>query len=570
MSDNDWVDDPAPSDGEWVDDPPKESSSVLESGIMHGLQGASAGYLDELSGATEAAGRAVGVKGVGGSFSDLGLADDGPTLDWETLRDAYKEARDKKRGVLKKQSSDNPMASGAGEFVGMVASPLNKIAKGMSLAKGGAALGGINALGGSEAEDLGGMAKDTTTGAILGGVLGKGVDVASPLISKAANAIGNRLKSGAENFGARALGAERGTIKSMGADKVKAAGRYALDEGILSPLASTDDLISRNAAKQAEGAGKMNQVYNQIDEAGASTFNPLDEAVNVENKIGNFYRSPINRGETNQLENTLESMVMRGDKPIPLREAQALKEELGKVANWKNSLNVTDKEKMARDAYGVVNEAIDRAAQEGAETIGTEGLKETLQQGKALYGSSKGAEKLLENKLAREQGNKLLGLTDWNVLGTGGVGAAMTGGASILPTAGLLGAKRGLEKYGSQTAAVGLDKISKALMKSPKMAELYQKNPAAFQALASKLEQNMTSLPRAAEGQQDNSVEQQEPLKNVPPSKDEIIRKAAGSKYAQVLQNAAQSGEQSFNAAHFVLQQRDPEYRKIINEGNGQ
>lgn len=48
-----------------------------------------------------------------------------------------------------------------------------------------------------------------------------------------------------------------------------------------------------------------------------------------------------------------------------------------------------------------------------------------------------------------------------------------------------------------------------------------------------------------------------------------LLQKTQGTKYGQVLQNAAQKGDQSFNAAHFVLFNRDPEYRKQLEDENG-
>lgn len=308
----------------------------------------------------------------------------------------------------------------------------------------------------------------------------------------------------------------------------------------------------------------MDDVYSQIDDAGASTFNPLEVAGKVDDQIGGFYRSPINKGETNQLENTLESILMRGEGNIPIKEAQALKQELGKVANWKNNLTVTDKERMARDAYKIVSGQIDEAVEAGAKQIGSDGLLETLKKGKSLFGSSKGAEKLLENKLAREQGNKLIGLTDWGVLGSGGAAAVVTGGASVVPTLGLLAAKKGAEKYGAQSAALGLDAISKSLLKSPQMLNLYQKNPAAFQGIVQSLEKRMSPqmLPRAAEKKDDGAMNFNEQHKP-----EALIQKLQGTKYAQALQNAADKGEQSFAAAHYVLSQQDPDYRKAIGEG---
>ena len=536
-----------------------EKFNPATSAIRKFAQGASAGFSDELAGGVEALGRAAGLEGAGGDLTEIGLADDGPTLDWEVLRDAYRRGRQKERENLKKDSKDNPITSGASELAGAIVSPVNKIAKGMSLTKGGATIGGITGLGQSEGEDLGSIAYDTGKGVVIGGVIGKATDAASPLIQKGVQKISEGSKNLAERFAARALGAERGTIKKLGQDKVQEIGRYALDENLLTPLSNTDDVIARNAAKQAEGAAKMNEVYSAIDDAGKSSFNPLEVAAKVDDKIGDFYRSPINKGETNQLENTLESILMRGNGNIPLKEAQALKQELGKVANWKNNVVVTDKEKMARDAYGVISSQIDEAVEQGAKEIGSEGLQNTLAKGKELFGNSKGAEELLTNKLAREQGNKLLGLTDYGLLGGGAAATLMSGGTAAIPSLAMLGAKKGLEKYGAQTSALALDKISKTLMKSPELAKVYQSNPALFQKFAEKIENRFIgSIPQSAEAS-DNSA-QTRPLIN----KDEIIQKTSGSKYQQVLQNAAQKGDASFNAAHYVLSTRDPQYRKQV------
>lgn len=462
-------------------------ASKVDTAVMQGLQGATAGFLDEASGAGEAIGRALGIEGLGGSFSDVGFAKGGPTLDKDILKEAYRRARDRKRGILKKQEADNPATAGVAKFAGMVASPLSKATKGLSLARAGGVIGGVNALGESTAEDLPGMAKDTAIGYGTGAILGKGIEKASPYISAGTEKLGKGARNLAERFAGRALGAERGTIKSLGADKVQAAGAHALDEGILSPLANTDDLIARNEAAKKAGGKLMDKAYTAIDDAGASTFNPLKVASEVDDQIGGFYRSPINRGEANQLENTLESILMRGEGNIPIKEAQVLKQELGKVANWKNNLNITEKEKMAREAYGIVSRNIDDAVKSGSDLINQAGLGDILNKGKAIFGNASTAEKLLQNKLAREQGNKLIGLTDWGVLGAGGGLAVPTGGASVPVAMGMTAAKKGLEKYGAQNTALALNKVSKMLMKTPRFAEMARNNPKAFNALAASI-----------------------------------------------------------------------------------
>lgn len=543
--------------------PTKENPVI--SGIRNLAQGASAGFSDELAGLTEGAGKIAGLDGLGGPMQDISASDDGPTLDWEVLKHAYNKARNKERETLKKDKKDNPAISTIAELAGGIASPINKVLPGNLIGQG-AAFGGANALGATEAEDLGGMAKDTAIGTGLGGGLGFMAQKAGPLIEKAISKVSSGAGDLAEKMAARSLGAERGSIKKMGQDKVQDAGRYALDEGLLTPLGNTESVIAKNAAKQAEGGAMMGDVYKTIDEAGNHTFDPLNVATKVDESIGGFYRSPINRGETNQLENTLEAILMRGDKPIPLTEAQSLKQELGKVANWKNNINVTEKEKMAREAYGIVSGHIDDAVNTGMKDVGTDGLLDTLKRGKELFGNSKTAEGLLDNKLAREQGNKMFGLTDTI---TGGAALGYGGVTDDWKTAGgIMLAKKGLDKYGSQMGALGLDKISKSLMKSPQMAQIFEKNPQVFQALAHQLESKMGAfesrmpLPKAADQQNDSASNFHNTM-----GKDALLAKTQGSKYGQVLQNAAAKGDDSLSAAHYVLSQRDADYRKQIEEG---
>lgn len=493
MSNADWVD-----DDDWVDDQPQKNKfSAGQAAVMHGLQGLAGGFMDEIQGAGEAAGRVFGIKGAGGPMRDMGRSEGGPTLDLKTLSEAYKTARDRERNSLKTQSEEHPGVAGAAGIAGLIASPINKVARGLSLAKGGAVLGGINALGASDAEDIKGLAKDTGVGTAGGLLLGKGVEKAAPIVGGITSKTASTLRDLAERFAARALGAERGTIKKLGFDKIKGAAGQMLDEGGLTPFGSTDDMIVKNEALKTKGGKMMGQAYKAIDDANQSNFNPLEVAAKVDDKLGGFYRSPINRGETNQLENTLESIMMRGDGNIPLREAQTLKEELKKVANWKNNLNVTDKEKMAREAYGIVSSAIDDSVAKGSQAIESAGLSKTLAKGKDLYSKASTAEGLLDNRRAREEGNRFIGITD-AIAGTGAVGYG--GATGDWETAGgLLVAKKGLQKYGSQNAALGLDKVSKALMKSPQMTELAKKSPPLFNALVRNITQSIEQSPKAAD-----------------------------------------------------------------------
>jgi hypothetical protein len=439
------------------------SISKKESAARGVAQGATLGFADEIAGGVESLWEKA--KGDPAEFGEL-----------------YKKHRDESRAAFEQAQKANPASYTAGEVGGAIGSALipgMAIAKGAGLASaaGRAALiGGTAGAGYSEGESAKDVALDAAGGAVAGGVIGGVAHVVAPHVARGVSSAGKKIKGTAERFAARALGAERGTINKLGQEKIQAAGRQALDEGVISPLASADKMSSRNAAVGEKGGKLMGKVYDAIDEKGASKFNPLDVASKVDDELGGFYRSPINKGEARQLDNTLESIMMRGDKNIPLKEAQVLKQELQKVANWKNNLNVTEKEKMARSAYKIVSQAIDDAAEKGSKEIGAEGLEETLKQGKKLFGNSKTAETLLKNRVAREQGNKFFGLTD-NITGVGALGYGATTG-DWATAGGIYAAKKGLGKYGSQNAALLLDKAGNILTKAaPRAIEGASKNP---------------------------------------------------------------------------------------------
>jgi hypothetical protein len=90
-------------------------------------------------------------------------------------------------------------------------------------------------------------------------------------------------------------------------------------------------------------------------------------------------------------------------------------------------------------------------------------------------------------------------------------------------------------------------------LKSPQMLQLKRDNPALFEQFVSRLTQK---------GLQFNEPEQK-PNSSI--DKNRILEKTQGSKYSQALQNAAQNGDKSFNAAHYVLSSQ-PEYRQMLED----
>ena len=175
-----------------------EKPSVFESAIAKTAQGLSSGFSDEIAGQFEKFGRARGIVGLSGPPKDIQWNGAEPTEDEKLLEEAYQKGRDYERMMLQVHSEVNPGTSIVSEIGGAIASPVNKIAKGMSLVKGGSVLGGLYGLGSGESEGVGGMIKDTAVGAGTGALFGAGVDKLSKAIAPASQAVAQKISPALE------------------------------------------------------------------------------------------------------------------------------------------------------------------------------------------------------------------------------------------------------------------------------------------------------------------------------------------------------------------------------------
>lgn len=240
--------------------------------------------------------------------------------------------------------------------------------------------------------------------------------------------------------------------------------------------------------------------------------------------------------------------------PMSPRRANDIKSALDAEINY--SRNPMMKEPAKEKAFSGARNKINEKIMQSLEDLGGGGLASELRAANKDYGLAKTISDISEDRITRESANKAFGLTDSIAAsGAGAYGAATGDWATSL---GVVGLKKGFEKFGSSSIANAADAVSKALLKSPQMSAVYKSNPMLFQKIASKFESSLFGQPMAAETP-DSSVEQRAPT-----DKNDLIQRTRGSRYSKLLQDAAARGDQSFNAAHFVLSQRDPEYRKQI------
>jgi hypothetical protein len=178
MSKDDWIDLPHSQD-DWQDVEDLKVSEI-ESGVRGFAQGATLGFADEATGA----------------FDALIAQLDGSAK--QDFSDEYVKNRDESREAYREAQEANPVSYGVGNVGGVIATTafLPGLSGAASVAgrAGQAALGGaVSGLGLSESEDAQGMIRDTALGAGLGAGLSV---VGDKLVAPAFKRAGQAVKSG--------------------------------------------------------------------------------------------------------------------------------------------------------------------------------------------------------------------------------------------------------------------------------------------------------------------------------------------------------------------------------------
>lgn len=225
--------------------------SPTESFGQGALQGATAGFSDELGGALGAA-----QEKLAGNPNN------------QSLEDLYKEYRDMHRGRNKQSEDQNPKASFAGNVAGGIGSAVmapEALAANATGIGGAAALGAASGLGTSEAPDVAGDLKNTAIGGALGagaGVIGKGLgNLVNPenldtMASKAASkAVGIKPSKELTSTFDKATGK-----MTSGSDVIKGIGKTALDEGALPMTGGADNIYDKSIDAINHQYDKMNPI----------------------------------------------------------------------------------------------------------------------------------------------------------------------------------------------------------------------------------------------------------------------------------------------------------------------
>lgn len=478
-----------------------------ESLLRGAAQGASLGFADEITG------------GIESLFTDK----------------TYEQARDESRSNYDRAKQANPGTYATGEIgagIGTAFIPGLNIAKGASLAKAAgqaALLGGATGAGYSEANDIGGLASDTALGAGVGGVVGGAAQKLAPLVGKGFNAAGKKLGGYAEDLAVNATGAT-GVQASKFSDD---AGRQLLDRGLVRFGDTPEKIAERTGGAMNKAASSIDEALTGLDDQGVTAS--VDNIVaNLRQEIDNLKLDPSQAGYRKKLEGIVEDIMSTGRTNVPISAAEKTKRGFNKQAgNWMDP----EAGRAGKQAYLSYMDEVERAAQSNNPELASK-----FQEGKETFGLLAPIEEAASRRAMTQNQSPFGGLGDFAAIGAGGVSGGIPGAL-----AGIAG-KKHLAPRVTASGAATLDKVSKLLMKSPKMAELAQRSPQVFNAIAQKMEGQMNKVAE---------------VEHKPFDQNALIEKTQGTKYSQVLQSAAQRGQSAVGATHFLLQQQDPEYRAL-------
>lgn len=452
-------------------------SSEAQTALEHFGQGATVGYLPHLQAAAEQVMTPV-LNAVTGN---------------NVKADDYVTARDRNIKRLAQQAKDNPGVARAAELAGGLTTGVatgglmpeagaastigGKIAQGaLQGAKTGAVYGAVANPGDTEGEvnplQLKERAANTAKGAAIGGVVGAAAPALTQGVKSAASKISSKLKDVAEIAAVNATGAT-GKQASTFDDN---AGRELLDRKIVR--------FGDNQAKIAERAGQAVDAANKEIDSSLSKLEKDGVTVDAEavkqrivDKISKLKTDPSQADIAGilqkELDNLSASTEAKGSSSFSIKEAEQIKRGYGrKAGDWANP----EKAQGGKEMYQNFRGAVEDAAQKADPTTAA-----AFTEGKKTYGLMAPIKEAAEKRANTTGQSPVGGLADIASIGAGFAKGGYVG-AAVAPIA-----RRVIAPRSASMIAVGADKVADALRKIPELADLEIKQPAAFQAVISRV-----------------------------------------------------------------------------------
>lgn len=476
---------PAPSEPGTFDPKTKVGTALRGFG-----QGASGFFSDELAGLSgalqEASSRGPVGAGVAAAAAPLsgplalagaanaplvgaaqGTRSDLPFM--EAMLQRFKADRDRARREQDVGRKANPGTALASEFAGAVAMPGPKVSRvgGVPLTRTGsmAATGALQGVqsgaGASRSESAGGVLEDALAMGALGGV-------ANPVMGGLVRGAGAALEKTGVSQALKALGARAGIGDSLSragietAEEGQALAKRALDEGLIRPGRTAEDVAKQALEKQQFGANPV--IEDVMTRANQGTPFDFDEAGwAAADRLMSRKRSvpgPLNPQEQKTGAEAMR-MVKRVSETQPAEgagsfsEANRLKQDMYDAINWKSDAPLsTDMQRMA--ASGLRQSIEDQASR----SLGPEDAA-ALKAANERWGFSQTVKEIATDQAKRQSQQRFPWLKSLGgAVAVGGAGATQSPALALGGAA--LGALAGSPRATS-AAAVGAYGAGKAL-----------------------------------------------------------------------------------------------------------
>lgn len=478
---------PAPAPSEPAALSPKSMSGTALRGFG---QGASGFFSDELAGVSGAlqelgsrgplaAGAAAALAPVSGATA-LASAANAPLVGaaqgerpdlpvMEAMLQRFRADRDRARREQDVGRKVNPKTALASELAGAVAMPGPKVSRiggapltrAGSMAATGALQGAQAGAGASRSESAGGVLEDALAMGALGGV-------ANPVMGGLVRGAGVALEKTGVSQALKALGARAGISDSLSragietAEEGQALAKRALDEGLIRPGRTAEDVAKQALEKQQFGANPV--IEDVMTRANQGTPFDFEEAGwTSADRLMSRKRSvpgPLNPQEQKTGAEAMR-MVKRISETQPAEgagsfsEANRLKQDLYDAINWKSDAPLSTE--MQRKAAGGLRQSIEDQA---ARSLGPEDAA-ALKAANERWGFAQTVKEIATDEAKRQSQRQFPWLKSLGgAVAMGGAGATQSPAMALGGAA--LGALAGSPRATS-AAAVGAYGAGKAL-----------------------------------------------------------------------------------------------------------
>ncbi len=445
-----------------------------------------------------------------------------PEAERKDFKDRYKETLNQTKTERAEAIKKAPVAGGIGELIGAGTSLAIPIPGAGAAGVGGAAAriagsAGLSALErGTSGEDLFDPKLAQQGATVAGGiqtaaeaipVVGKFAAPALTTLKNASEKTGEYLESIANNRGVKAaLGNSAKAYKDLGENRIQSTGEKLLSgfEDIPAVIAAGD--TAKNIQKKASEAGGETwaKITDIHNQADAENvlINGKEVAEKILARAAKIEDVPQNLPRIEELQK--QALYYENKGFLTLSEAQNLKNNY----EWKRVNKLQDV--LGKDGNNSVKNAIGDSMKDAiaqSDVVGKESYPELLKR----YGAYATAEKGAADTAIKQSKNRSISLTDYIAGGAGGVVGGALGGdpQDAALSAGLVGFANNLARTrGNATLAVTANALAKVAENAPQVIH----------------------------------------------------------KYADVLNNALKNGSASFSLTHAMLMQKDPQYKKAVED----